>query len=236
MKNEALSTFISTAESLQIKGLTDSDTPSKVPGEVLSPQLITLDAPTVTAAAAPPPPPMRPAASRPIPKRVSARAQQQIVVEKQPDSEDSGSEEVIRAPTIVAGTKRISLTAKAAAPSVKRIKMTASSTPNQSPATKQTTTLMTSKRQVEAQPPLLKTEEVMIELDHNADVEDDEEHEEQEEEAQQALTEDDTYAELKYDETYFTENDTTTETKPATTSYQAAEQSAGDISQADNQG
>lgn len=236
MKNEALSTFISTAESLQIKGLTDSDTPSKVPAEVLSPQIITMDAPTVTVSPARPAPS---AASRPMPKRVSARAQQQIVVEKQPDSEDSDSEEVpIRAPTIIAGAKRISA-AKSSVATVKRMKITAASTPNQSPATKlstTTTTLTTSKRQatrIEPQPELLKTEEVMIELEQEAE---DDEQQQQEEEAQEPLMEDDTYAEMKYDESYFTENDTTTETKPATTSYQAQEQSAGDLSQADNQG
>lgn len=218
VKNEALSTFISTAESLQIKGLTDNETPAKVEqaSTVLSPQIITMSAPQQQT----PAPVIRQQITRSAPiKRVSRHS----AVESEDSSTDNNP-----APTVVA-SKRI-IAPKPVIQS-KRIKISAASTPTQSPA------IATTSKKAPPQPdPLtMKTEEVMIEMPSMELAAEDEEEETATEEVTQgeSMIEDDTYGEMKYDESYFTENET--ENKAAATSYQV-DQSTGDVTHADNQG
>lgn len=200
IKNEALSTFISTAESLQIKGLTDNDSPKSELTEVMPTQIM-LDpspapvAPTVTPA-------------RTAPQRAIRQKQQITRIEKM-ESEDSEAEE--RVPVL---TKRQSSAKSTAA--AKRMKTTSASTP----VVKRAQPIIS----VKPEPVLID-----LPMEHLETAEETVEHEpiETEEPQESLIEEEEQYSEIKYDDTtYFTENE---DNKTGMSSYQsAAEVSASD--------
>lgn len=263
VKNEALSTFISTAESLQIKGLTDNDTPKADTADIITPQMITINSPPPQQQSIPTPAPV--AAPQPrvtnVARSAPKRASRPVpVVTQKVDSDDSGDEDhqplIVRppvtAPVVAAAPPAVkrqisSSSSSTAAPQktyvnvAKRMKTVAStSTPNPTPN-------QTKKQKLQQQPQhseptmiIMKHEEepeVMIEMPM---AEEEQEVEEEEEVAQESLIEDDqTYGDMKYDETYFTE---TEDNKTVATSYgggasrSVVDQSTMDTSNADHQG
>lgn len=257
VKNEALSTFISTAESLQIKGLTDNDTPKADTADIITPQMITINSPPPQQSIPTPAPVAAPQqratnVARSAPKRASRPVP---VVTQKIESDDSGEEDhqplIVRppvtAPVVAAAPPAVkrqisSSSSSAAAPqktyvnAAKRMKTVAStSTPNPAPN-------QTKKQKLQPQPEMIimkheEEPEVMIEMPM---AEEEQEVEEEEEVAQESLIEDDqTYGDMKYDETYFTE---TEDNKTVATSYgggasrSVADQSTMDTSNADHQG
>lgn len=185
VKNEALSTFISTAESLQIKGLTDSDTVKSESAEIVPAQIVINQAPV-------------PVATRTVQRQPRQRP---VVVEKL-ESEDSAAEE--RTPVTVAG-KRAAPAPKSG--TVKRAKGLVTSTPSGAQATSK----QARSAPVISVKTTTTTDDVMIELpmDPIAVAEEQPSHVETIETEEPLVEEEEQEYEMKYDDSYFTEPEET---------------------------
>lgn len=199
IKNEALSTFISTAESLQIKGLTDNDSPKSEMTEVMPTQIM-LD---------PSPPPSAPA---PTPTRIApqrAIRQKPQRIEKM-ESEDSDGEE--RIPVL---TKRQAAASKSTV-AVKRMK----TTPASSAVKRQQSTISVKPEPVLIDLPMEPLETAEETVEHEPI---------ETEEHQESLIEEEQYSEIKYDDTtYFTETEDNKTAMTSFADQSAADVSASD--------
>lgn len=209
VKNDSLSTFISTAESLQIKGLTDNDG-SKATPEIIPTQILTVQSPT----------------QQTLPPPQSTRTQRaQRGAPRSVESEDSSTEERVIATTV----KRSAGTVSLAKGPTKRVKLSAAAAAS---IRKAEMTTIKAEEDIMIELPMslnsTTTAEDVVAVDTEQHIEETVETEEQTE----SLIEEDTYGDIKYDESYFTEN----EDQKQITSYTSADQSGADVSATDNQG